>query len=243
MSSTIPSAAQPFVDLAEGRPPDHPATDVIVEPQQPPPPTVVGPIRRRRLDTVLIAFGAVVTVVLAVAGGLLMWGHNFADDYVGRELTSQNIVFPAAAALQQENRTDLLGYAGQQVTTGSEAEAYASYIAHHLEGIADGQTYADLGAPERAAKAAVQDAKDQGADQATVDGLQAKATALTAQRDSLFKGETLRGLLLSSYAWATIGRIAGIAAWVAFAGALVMAVLVIAGMVHLRRNRHTVRTA
>jgi hypothetical protein len=236
MSSTVPSAAQPFVDLAEGRQPDHPATDVIVDAQQPPPPTVVGPIRRRRLDTVLIAFGAVVTVVLAVAGGLLMWGHNFADDYVGRELTSQNIVFPAAAALQQENRTDLLGYAGQQVTTGNQAEAYAGYIAHHLDGIADGQTYADLSGPERAAKAAVQDAKDQGADQATVDGLQAKATALTAQRDSLFKGETLRGLLLSTYAWATIGTIAGIAAIVCFVAAGVMAALVVLGAIHRHRT-------
>jgi hypothetical protein len=145
-------------------------------------------------------------------------------------------VFPAAAALQQENRTDLLGYAGQQVTTGSEAEAYASYIAHHLDGIADGQTYADLGGPERAAKAAVQDAKDQGADQATVDGLQATATALTAQRDSLFKGETLRGLLLSTYAWATIGTIAGIAAIVCFVAAGVMAVLVVLGAIHRHRT-------
>jgi hypothetical protein len=223
MTSTIPSTAQPSGDRADGTSP-QPAT------------TVVGPIPRRRLDTVLVAFGALVAVVLVVAGSLLTWGRNFADDYVGRELASQNITFPDAAALEEEGRTDLLGYAGEQVTTGAEAEAYASYIGGHLENIADGATYADLSAPERAAKAAVQTAKDEGQPQATIDELQAEASALTAQRDTLFKGETLRGLLLSTYAWSTIGTIAGIAAIVAFAAAGVMAVLVVLGLIHRRRT-------
>ena len=85
------------------------------------------------------------------------------------------------------------------------------------------------------ANAAVQTAVDEGAPQATVDELQAKASAITAQRDSLFKGETLRGLLLSTYAWATIGTIAGIAAIAAFVAAGAMAILVILGLVHRRR--------
>ena len=125
-----------------------------------------------------------------------------------------------------------MGYAGEQVTTGTEAQAYAGYIAHHLEGVADGATYADLGRPERAARADVQAAKDSGATEATVADLQAKADDITNQRNTLFKGETLRGLLLSTYAWSTIGRIAGIAAIFAFvAGAAVM-VLVVLGFVH-----------
>ena len=231
MSDTVPSAAQPFVDLAAGHQPGTGPADVIIE-EQPPPPAVVGPIRRRRLDGVLVGFGAVVTVVLVVAGGLLWWGHDFADDYVGRELSAQNIVFPPAAALQGEGRADLVGYAGEQVTTGAQAEAYAGYIAGHLEGVADGQTYADLSAPERAAKAAVQDATDRGADQATIDELQATASALSAQRDTLFKGETLRGLLLSTYAWSTIATIAGIAAIAAFVAAGAMAILVVLGLIH-----------
>jgi len=69
----------------------------------------------------------------------------------------------------------------------------------------------------------------------TIDELQAKATTITGQRDTLFKGETLRGLLLSAYAWSTVGRIAGIAAWVAFAAGAVMIVLVVLGIVHERR--------
>jgi hypothetical protein len=193
-------------------------------------------VRRRTIDTVLIALGAVVTVVLAVAGVLLTWGSNFADDYVSDELTAQQIFFPERAALEEEGRTDLLGYAGQQVSTGGEAEAYASYIGGHLEGIADGATYAELGGPEREAKAAVETAMNEGQSESSVAELQANADALTNQRNSLFKGETLRGLLLSTYAWSTIGRIAGIAAIVAFIGAAAMAALVVLGLSHRHRT-------
>ena len=192
-------------------------------------------VRRRTIDTVLIGLGAVVAVVLLIAGVLLTWGSRFAGDYVGDELRSQQIFFPDQAALEEEGRTDLVHYAGEQVTTGAEAEAYASYIGGHLAGIADGQTYADLGGPERAAKADVQAAVDEGAPQATVDELQAKADELTNQRNTLFKGETLRGLLLSTYAWATVGTIAGYAALVSFVAAGLMAVLVVLGVVHRQR--------
>lgn len=120
------------------------------------------------------------------------------------------------------------------MTTGGQAEAYASYIAGHMEGIADGKTYSEI--DDRGAAQAVVDARESGATEAEVAKLQATADELTAQRDSLFRGETLRGLLLSSYAWGTIGGIAAIAAWVAFAGAAVMAALVVAGLVHLRRS-------
>ena len=119
--------------------------------------------------------------------------------------SSQNITFPDEAALVEEGRTDLVKYAGEQVTTGQEAEAYASYIDGHLEGIADGATYADLGGPEREARTALQAARDEGADEATVAELQATYDEVSGQRNSLFKGETLRGLLLTSYAWATVG--------------------------------------
>jgi hypothetical protein len=199
-------------------------------------PVIVGPIRRRSLDGVLIAIGAVVTVVLLAAGGLLMWGRSFANDYVSRELTAQNIVFPEEAALVEDGRTDLVQYAGEQVTTGSEAEAYASYIGGHLVAVADGATYADLGQPERAARAELQAATEDGAPQATVDELQARVDELGDQRNTLFKGETLRGLLLSTYAWSTIGTIAGIAALVCFGAALAMVVLIVLGLVHRHRT-------
>ena len=190
---------------------------------------------RRRLDVLLIAFGIVATLAFAVAGGLLQWGANFADDYVHDELSSQNVFFPDADGLREEGREDLLKYADQQVTTGAEAEAYAGYIQGHLEGIAGGQTYAEI--DDRGAAAAVDDARESGASQAEIDELQATADELRGQRDSLFRGETLRGLLLTSYAWATVGAIAGIAAVGAFVAAALMAALVIAGIVHLRRTK------
>ena len=196
-------------------------------------------IHRRTIDKILIGFGVVAALAFLVAGSLLLWGNRFASDYVGDELSSQNISFPAAAALEDQGRSDLVKYADQSVNTGQEAEAYASFINGHLEGIADGATYADLGTPEREAAAAVTAAVDAGESQATVDQLQADADAVTAQRDSLFRGETLRGLLLSAYAWSTVGMIAGLAAIGAFLAAAVMAVLVVLGIVHLRRHPAT----
>jgi hypothetical protein len=176
----------------------------------------------------------VAAVVFAAAGGLLLWGSNFAEDYVHDELASQNVVFPDEASLREEGRDDLVKYADEQVTTGGEAEAYASFIGGHMEGIADGKTYSEI--DDRGAAQAVVDAREAGASEAEVAELQATANELKAQRDSLFRGETLRGLLLSTFAWATVGMIAGIAAWVAFAGAAVLVALIIAGLVHLRRT-------
>jgi hypothetical protein len=190
---------------------------------------------RRRIDKLMIGFGVIAATVFAVAGGLLTWGADFANDYVHDELSSQRVFFPDEASLREEGRDDLVRYADQQVTTGAEAEAYASYIGGHMEAIADGKTYAEI--DDRGAAQAVVDARESGASEAEIADLQATADELKAQRDSLFRGETLRGLLLSSYAWSTIGRIAAIAAWVAFAGAAVMAGLVVAGLVHLRRTR------
>ncbi len=198
---------------------------------------VVGPIRRRTIDTVFIALGAVVAIVLAVAGGLLTWGSRFADDYVGDELTAQNIFFPDRVSLEGEGRDDLVGYAGEQVTNGDEAEAYASYIDGHLADIAEGATYADLGSVERTANAAVEEAVTAGASEDEVAELQAAADEVSGQRQSLFRGETLRGLLLSTFAWSTIGRIAGIASIAAFAAAAVMLALVVLGAVHRRSLR------
>jgi hypothetical protein len=194
-------------------------------------------VHRRTIDKILIGFGLIAAIVFAAAGGLLTWGANFADDYVHDELATQKVFFPPADDLRDEGRDDLVKYAEEQVTTGPQAEAYASFIDGHLQGIAEGKTYAQI--DDRGAAQAVEDAQANGASDAEIADLQATADQLSGQRDSLFKGETLRGLLLSAFAWSTIGRIAGIAAWVAFAGALVTAALVIAGLEHLRRNRPT----
>ena len=92
----------------------------------------IVPMPRRRIDKLLIGFGVIAAIVFAVAGGLLTWGANFANDYVHDELSSQRVFFPDEASLREEGRVDLVRYAGQQVTTGTEAEAYASYIGGHV---------------------------------------------------------------------------------------------------------------
>lgn len=196
-------------------------------------------LRRRSIDTVLSAAGGVLTLVFVVAGALLFWGSSFAADYVDRELSSQNIFFPSEQELVEEGRDDLVAHADQQVDSGDEAEAYASFIDGHLANIADGQTYADLGGPESAARTALQEAQEAGEDDATIEELQAAYDEVSGQRASLFRGETLRGLLLSAYAWATVGSIAGWAAWAAWAAAVVMLVLTILGL----RHRNQVVTA
>lgn len=215
MTMTTPSAAPPAVATSHKEP--------------------VVALKRRTIDSVLIAVGAVLTAALLVAGALLNWGANFADDYVGDELSSQNITFPPAAALEEGGRSDLVKFADQKLDTGEEAEAYASFIDGHLQNIAGGMTYSEIGEPESAAKAAVEAAVADGASEAEVAELQAEADAISDQRNTLFKGETLRGLLLTAYAWATVGQIAGYAAIAAFAAGGVMFVLVLLGLRHHRK--------
>jgi len=197
--------------------------------------TPVVALRRRTIDAVLIGVGAVLTVALVVAGVLLLWGSSFSADYVEDELSSQKITFPPAEALEEEGREDLLEYAGEDLDSGDEAEAYASYINGHLEAIADGLTYAELGGPEREAQEAVAAAEEEGASETELARLEGEAAAISGQRNTLFKGETLRGLLLSAYAWSTVGSIALYAAIGAFVAAVVMLVLVILGIVHYRK--------
>ncbi len=200
--------------------------------------TTSKPIKlsRHRIDQTLIGLGAVVAIVLVVAGALLYWGNSFANDYVSDELGAQNVYFPDAEALSAQGRDDLASYGGELVNSGDEAEAYASYIQGHVADIADGQTYADLSGPERAANAAVSEANANGASPDEVAALEATAAELSGQRDSIFRGEMLRGALLNTYAWSIIGRISGIASIAAFIGAAAMLLLVVAGLMHLRRE-------
>ncbi|MEZ5230098.1 MAG: hypothetical protein R2710_26565 [Acidimicrobiales bacterium] len=195
-------------------------------------------IGRKTLDRILVWLGAVIAVVLFIAAALLYWGSSFAGDYVSDELSAQNISFPDADSLTGQGRDDLVKFAGQQVTTGEQAEAYAGYIGGHIEGIADGMTYAELGGPERAANAAVTAAVADGADAATIAALEEEANAISEQRESIFRGEMLRGTLLNTFAWSTIGTIAGYAAWAAIAAGVVMTLLVFAGLGHLRKLSH-----
>jgi hypothetical protein len=174
-------------------------------------------MRRKTFDALATAVGLALAVVLLIAGGLLLWGHNFVDTQVHNQLAAQQIFFPAnnSPAIKAPEFAAMHQYAGQQMTTGAQAEVYADhFIANHLKAIGGGQTYAQL---------------------STKAQLQPTNAKLAAQVATMFKGETLRGLLLNAYAFGTMGMLAGIAAIVAFAGAAVMLLLSGLGIAHRRR--------
>ena len=100
-------------------------------------------MRRRTFDTLMSAGGVVLTIVLLVSGALLMVGANFANDNVSKQLSAQKIFFPKADSegLKDPKIGPFINkYAGQQLTTGAQAEAYANhYIAVHIAEYGRGQ--------------------------------------------------------------------------------------------------------
>jgi hypothetical protein len=177
-------------------------------------------MRRKTFDALAVIGGLILAVVLLVAGGLLLWGHNFITDQVHTQLAAQKIVFPPASsgaikALPSADAQAMTAYAGQQMTTGAQAQTYADhFIAVHLREIGGGKTYSQLSAASLA---------------------QPKNTALAAQVQTMFRGETLRGLLLNAYAFWEMGQIMFIGAIVALAAAAVMLIMSAFGIAHLRR--------
>lgn len=173
---------------------------------------------RKAIDKVFILLGVVATLALLGASALGFWGYKFATNQVRTELTAQKIFFPPAGspALNPEEYPDLQKYAGKQVVDGPTAKAYANgYIGRHLEKIADGKSYAEV------SSLAMKDPTN---------------ADLQKQKQSLFQGETLRGLLLGTgYAYWTFGMMAFYASVAAMIGAVVMAVLVLMGVRHLKR--------
>jgi hypothetical protein len=190
-------------------------------------------MKRRTLDFMFSIGGLGLAVLLLVIGFVLTSNANFANDYVRDQLSEQNITFPALADLTDEERQAdcLVAYAGQQLTTGKQAECYANeFIGLHLKGIADGATYADLGGVQTQLRARV--AQAEADSDPALAGLQQELAQVTGQRETLFKGEALRGLLLTSYGFSEFGVKAGQAALVAYLAAGLLGLLAIAGFVH-----------
>ena len=174
---------------------------------------------RRTIDKVVSSAGVIVAIVLLAAGGLLVWGHSFVDSQVHNQLAQQKIFFPPKGnpAIKGPQFVAMQQYAGQQLVTGPQAETYADhFIAVHLSEVAGGKTYSQV-STEAMAKP----------NDATLQG----------QVATLFKGTTLRGLLLNAYAFSKFGQIAGIASYVLFGGAAIMLVLSGLGLVHARKVR------
>ncbi len=196
-------------------------------------------MNRRTLDLLFSAGGILFGVLLLVLGLVLNNQANFAKSYVTNQLSAQKITFTPAEALKGEDKAAggqcLANYGGSPLDSGKKAECYANqYIAFHMKEAAkaagvEGATYATLGGEVTKAKTAAADAKTAGTDTTKLD---ARVTELSGLRDTMFKGETLRGLLLTSYGFSIFGDRAGMAADVMFALAILMFVLSIAGFIH-----------
>ena len=185
---------------------------------------------RSTIDRLISVGGLLLAIVLLIAGGLLLYASVFIGNQVHDQLAAQKITMPTdqtgLANLPPEDKAAMEPYAGQQMTNGKQAKAYADhYIAVHLSEVADGKTYSEVSGeylaqcsdPKAAASADCQ--------------------TLAGQKATLFQGETLRGLLLYGYAFATMGTIAGYASIAAFAAAIVLLILVFLGFRHGRKAR------
>src|SRR5580658_6363449 len=186
-------------------------------------------MKRRTFDMLLSAGGLVVVVVLVVAGSLLAWGTRYIDSNVHSQLAAQQIVFPPASAFAHAKAgteitpsmiPSVSQYAGEQLTSGAQAGVYANdFIAVHLSEMPYGGVYAKASAAEMA---------------------NPKSTVIAGEVATIFKGTTLRGLLLEAYGFGQMGQIAGDAALASFILAGLMLILVSFGLLHFRKVPATV---
>lgn len=193
-------------------------------------------MKRRTLDIMFSVGGLALAALLLVMGIVLSSNANFAEDYTSDQLSAQKITFKAADKLTDAEKAGApcaIGYAGQALTTGKQAECYSKYIGVHVASTAEGRTYATQGDYVNGLKAELAAAqKANPVDQAKVDDLNKKITAGTTARETLFKGETLRGLLLTSYGFSVFGEKGGQAATVALSVSALMLLLSLAGLYH-----------
>ena len=188
-------------------------------------------MKRRTLDLLFSIGGVGLAGLLLIIGVVMSSNADFSNKYVTDQLTQQKITFKAADALTDEEKKApcLVAYAGQELTTGKQAECYANeFIGLHVKTSGKGRTYAQIGDDQTALRAQI--AAAGGA--ANAPDLQKHLTDLTATRETVFKGETLRGVLLTSYGFSELGNKADQAASVIYLGVILLALLSIAGFVH-----------
>lgn len=185
-------------------------------------------MKRSALDRLVAWVGFALAAVLLAAGALLAVASSFVNGQVAEQLAAQRVTMPTAAAygnLPAADQAALAPYAGQEMTNGNQAKAFADhYIQAHLNAMGGGRTYEEVSGEY------LKLSKDANADPA-------KLKALGDLRQTMFMGDTLRSMLLTAYAFSTMGMIAGIAAVVSFVGAVLLAVLGFLGLRHAKNAR------
>jgi hypothetical protein len=162
-------------------------------------------MRRFSSRSILATVSAALAATLLIVGGLLLWGSAYVHNTVQGQLAAQQITFPPAAAFAHPKAgseitpnmiPSVSQYAGQQLLTGQQAEAYADhFIAQHITDMAGGKTYSQLSTESIA---------------------QPNNTQLAGLVSTVFKGETLRSMLLNAYGWWKVSQITYIIALIAF---------------------------
>jgi len=185
-------------------------------------------MRRKSFDILVSAGGAMLALVLVVAGALAIWGYSYTNSTVHSQLAEQDITFPAKAAFAHAQAgteitpsmiPSVSQYAGEKMTTGAQAEVYANdFIAVHLKEIGGGKTYSQLSA---AAMALPTGSAAYNAAEATV--------------QTVFQGTSLRGMLLNAYGWWEVGQVALVGGIVSFCLAGITLLLSGIGLWHSRQ--------
>jgi len=181
-------------------------------------------MRRKTFDAMVSTGGLVLAAILLIAGGLLVWAHSFANSNVHSQLSQQQIFFPDKAGIAAQKSAEITKYvtpyAGQQVTSGRQAQVFADhYIKVHLSEVANGQTYSQVSSKFLAMKPT-----------------DPNYQTVAGQRQTLFMGETLRGMLLNAYGFWEMGQIAIWGAISSFIAAGLLLLLSAFGYLHLRRT-------
>ena len=158
----------------------------------------------------IVSLQAMLVLILAGASGFLFFEGNFVTGMVHDQLVAQQIFFPgtdqikAGGALDPaEFPAEIRNYAGQQVDNGDKARVYAAdFIGKHLQGVAGGKTYSQVSGAAIALNGQIASTPKTDPNYST---LQTQLATLNGQKAALFQGEMLRGTLLNSWGWWTLG--------------------------------------
>jgi hypothetical protein len=131
--------------------------------------------------------------------------------------------------MPETTKAELSKWAEMQVTTGEMAKDYSDlYIWEHMKAssialVGEPATYSEVsGMYMGLVRGGSTDTE--------------RIAQLGDLRQTLFMGNTLRGMLLEAYAFGTMGTIAGYGAIAALLGGILMLVLTLAGLIHIRRT-------
>ena len=174
-------------------------------------------MNRKVWDQIVSTTGVVLAVVLLVLGGLAVYGGSFGRENVRDRLEPQNITFPPLEAMSPEEQADVGEFAGQKVVDGVQAEGFSRYIGGHLIGVNDGKTYSETSAAAR--------------EEGIAPELQAE---LQGKADTLFRGETLRSILLNAFGWWTVATITLYAGYGMVAAGILLVVFALLGFRHAK---------